>query len=186
MNEINTVIQNIMDNIERKNVQSLCKKILKKCSFKSSKDLSNLTELSTWLYIYGYYDEAIKTSELIKDVTFNGNYTLWDNIDILYCIKARILREQGFTTEVKNIIDFVNQYRAPHLYKNIVDWFCNTLDLNIKNGIEQFNSKSLTIGWRLVKLQSAIKYREAGQFPVSDKELEQIIEEQISILSQEK
>ena len=176
-------IQNIIDTVDKKKVQSYCKKIIKKCSFKSVKDMRNLTGLVIWLYVYGFYDKIISISELIKNVEFTGNYTLWNEFDKIYCYKARILRERGEVHEAQEIIDFVNQYRNPKLYPNLVDWFQNTLDLNIKNAIEQFKSKANEISWREVKLETAIKYREAGQFPISDDELEKIIREQIGILS---
>jgi len=186
MNKLNAITGKIPNTIDKKPITSLCKKISKKFSYKSSNDLENLANLVTWLYIYNYYDEALEICDLINEIKFNGNYTLWDNIDTLYCIKARILREQGSLTNSNEIVCFVNQYRNPHLYKNIVDWFENTLDFNIKNAIEQFNSKSLATNWRLVKLQCAIKYREAGNFPISNTALEKIISEQITILSQNK
>jgi len=44
-------IKRIEESIDRKKVQSLCKKILKKCSFKSTGDLGNVTELASWLYV---------------------------------------------------------------------------------------------------------------------------------------
>ena len=75
-----------------------------------------LSGVVIWLYICEMYDEIFKIVELIKDVKFTGNYTLWDNFDTIYCFKARILRERGELEEAKEIINFVNQYRAPHLY----------------------------------------------------------------------
>lgn len=177
------IIQEIMDKVDKKNVQSNCKKLLKRCHFKSTVDMRHLEDLATWLYVYRYYEEAIKVYNIIKEVQFDGNHTLWSKIDTIHCIKARILREQGDIAEAKKIIKFVNQYRAPELYENIVDWFLNTLDLNIKNSIEQFHSKALARDWRLSKLICAISYREAGQFPVSDDELENIIKEQVDFLS---
>lgn len=179
-------IQNIMNSTDKKRIQSYCKKVLKKCSFKSAKDMKNLSGLVIWLYIYEMYDEILNIVELIKDVQFTGNYTLWEGFDTIYSFKARVLRERGELEEAKEIIDFVNQYRAPHLYCNLVDWFNNTLELNIKNAIEQFNSKANAIAWREVKLECAVRYREAGQFPISDDELEKVIHEQIEILSKEK
>lgn len=58
--------------------------------------------------------------------------------------------------------------------------------MNIKNAIEQSNSKASEISWREVKLENAIKYREAGKFPISDDELERVIDDQIEVLSKVK
>ncbi len=179
-------IQNIMDLTDKKSIHYYGKKLLKKCSFKSSKDMGYLSGIVIWLYICGMYDEIFKIVELIKDIKFTGNYTLWDNFDSIYCFKARILRENGKLEEAKEIIDFVNQYRAPDLYCNVARWFNTTLETNIRAAIEEFHSKSKEIAWREVKLDCAVRYREAGQFPISDDELEKIIHEQIEILSKEK
>ncbi len=95
---------------------------------KSEKDTGFITELAIWLYIYGYEKEAISVCDLFINEKFNGNYTLWSNIDHAYCLKARILREQGNLHESQNIIKFVNQYRHPELYINGVEHFAKTLD----------------------------------------------------------
>lgn len=81
-NYMTEIIQSIMDTVEKKYVQSYCKKILKKCSFKSANDMQNLADLADWLYVYGYYEEVLKIAEIVKDVQFTGNYTLWDNIKL--------------------------------------------------------------------------------------------------------
>lgn len=185
-NLMKETIQKIMDTTDKKKVQSYCKKVIKKCSFKSAKDMKNLSGLVIWLYVYNYYDEIISVCELIENVEFTGNYTLWDEFDTIYCFKARVLRESGEIQAAQEVIEYVNQYRNPHLYPNLIYWFHNTLELNIKNAIEQSNSKSSEISWREVKLGNAIKYREAGQFPISDDELEKVIDDQIEVLSKVK
>ena len=80
---------------------------------KSAKDTGLITELAIWLYVYDYKREAVSVCDLFKNESFDGNYTLWDNIDHAWCLKARILREQGDLNESKQIIEFVNQYRKP-------------------------------------------------------------------------
>lgn len=179
------IIQNIIETVDKKGVQSNCKRILKKCSFKSNNDLGNISELATWLYVYGYNKEAIEVCDIVKDVVFTGNYTLWSNIDESLCLKARILREQGNIKESLDIIQYVNQYRHPELYVNLVEWFTKTLDKNIESNL-QYRSKARARQWRLLKLQTAIQYKEAGGFPLSDEYLEDVIKEMINILSKEK
>ena len=110
---MNTLLENIANNIPKKNIQSLTKKLLKKCNLKSMKDIENLQDLALWLYIYNYYDEAIQICNLVQDVEFDGNYTFWNYIDSLHCIKARILREKGMRSDAKKLIKFVNTYRDP-------------------------------------------------------------------------
>lgn len=80
------IIENIMNTIDKKKVQSLCKKILKKCSFKSKNDLNNVSDLSTWLYIYGYYEDAIKVCDILQDIEFSENYDIWGGMWIIVCV----------------------------------------------------------------------------------------------------
>lgn len=79
------------------------------------------------------------------------------------------------------IIKFVNQYRHPELYVNGIEWFTNTVDINIESNLKN-NSKAGAKSWRLLKLEKAIAYREAGQYPLSNDKLEKIIEELKEIL----
>ncbi len=106
-----------------------------------------------------------------------GKHTLWDNIDHACCLKARILREQGNLEESRQIIRRVNRHRHPELYGSGVEWFTKTMDDNIRNSLVNNNSKAEARGWRLLKLEKAIAYREAGQYPLTDDELERIIAE---------
>ena len=96
----NELIQNIMVNVDKKGVQRDCKKLLKKCNMKSEKDTGFVTELAMWLYIYGYTKDAAAVCDLFANEEFDGNYTLWDNKDHAYCLKARILRENGELKEL--------------------------------------------------------------------------------------
>lgn len=182
---MNEVIKNIQDTVNKKAVQSVCKKLLKKCNFESVKDVGEIVELALWLYLYGYNEESILVCELVKNVEFNGNYTLWNCVDHLYCVKARILREKGAVEESKKLMNYINKYRDPELYKNTMNYFTTTIDYNIQSNLAS-NSKSGAKSWRLLKLELAIAYREAGKYPVSDEELEKVIKNLVEILSQEK
>ncbi|SMC69900.1 hypothetical protein SAMN06296952_2303 [Oscillospiraceae bacterium] len=85
-------IKRIAAEIDRKKVQSLCKKILKKCSFRSTGDLSNVTELASWLYIYGYLDEAIAVCDLLSPKTIalspKSTYNLGENRRSWHCVRV--------------------------------------------------------------------------------------------------
>ena len=182
---MNELIQEIMLNINKKGIQKDCKKILKKCSMKSAKDTGFITELAVWLYIYGYTREAISVCDLFANEKFDGNYTLWSNMDHAYCLKARILREMGKLKESQEIIKFVNKYRHPELYINGVEWFTKTIDVNIQSNLDA-NSKARARSWRLLKLEEAIAHREAGKYPISSDILDKTIDELKEILSAEK
>ena len=131
------IIERIMDTVDKKKVQSCCKKILKKCSFGSVRDLDNITELATWLYIYGSYEEAIEVCEILKDVEFTGDYSIWWRVEYCYCLKARILRGTGNLEERQELLDKINSHRHPELYANGVNWYRTTLNENIKEEIEE-------------------------------------------------
>lgn len=152
---------------------------------KSAKDTGFITELAVWLYIYGYTREAISVCDLFANEKFDGNYTLWSNIDHAYCLKVRILREMGKVKESQEIITFVNKYRHPELYINGVEWFTKTIDVNIQSNLDA-NSKARARSWRLLKLEEAIAHREAGKYPISSDILDKTIDELKEILSAEK
>lgn len=179
------VIERIAFSVDKKKVQSLCKKILKKCNFKSSRDLDNVVDLATWLYIYGYDEKAVEVCDLLDGIPFTGNYDIWNRVDTVLCLKARILREQGELDGRKELLDRINDRRNPKLYVNLVDYYRATLNANIRSG-ESLNSKAMANGWRLTKMKYAIHYREPGGFPISDEEFDRDIQDLINILKQEK
>lgn len=179
------LIERISITVDKKKVRSLCNKILKKCSFKSSRDLQNISGLATWLYIYGYYDEMIEVCDLLKDMEFSGNYDIWFSPDMVMCLKSRVLRERGLTEGSQVLINKINEHRHPELYVNLVDSYMIDMDINIAEELKN-RPGSLADGWRFCKLQSAIRYREAGKFPVPDEKFESDIRELVDILRQVK
>ena len=179
------IIENIMGTVNKKKVQSLCKKILKKCSFKSKNDLVNVSDLATWLYIYEYYDEAIAVCDLLLDLEFTGNYTIWWYADYTACLKARILREKNITDSRKELLERVKKHRHPDLYINGVDWYRITVNKNIQSD-DDYSPNRINDGWRMEKLEHAIMYREAGSHPIPDEEFEADIKEIIDLLKQVK
>lgn len=149
-------IEKIMNTVDRKKVQSCCKKALKKCSFKSANDLANITDLATWLYIYGYYEEAASVCDLLSEVEFNGNYNIWWQIEYSYCLKSRILREQCKDEESKMLSEIINRHRDPKLYGNLINWYRVTLNKNISSE-EKDSPKNFGYVWRIIKIKHAIK-----------------------------
>ena len=78
------IINDIQNRVDKKTVQSLCKKVLKKCSFNSQNDLGNLIDIAFWLYVFEYCDEAIQVCDLFNDMQFTGNYNLWSAAEGLW------------------------------------------------------------------------------------------------------
>ncbi len=179
------IIEKIMSTIDKKKVQSLCKKILKKCSFKSKNDLNNVSDLATWLYIYGYYEDAIKVCDMLREIEFSGNYDTWWHVDFCMCLKARVLRENGVIDGREELLERINEHRHPELYVNGVKWYRETLNKNIQND-DAYRPNRINDGWRMCKLHHAIMDREAGNHPIPDDELETDIKEIIDLLKQVK
>lgn len=79
--------------LKNKKIDSICNKILKKMSFKSSKDLTNLKELCYWLYIYGYTSELKNLYSIIFPLSFTGNWDIWVPIEsilaLIYYISSK-------------------------------------------------------------------------------------------------
>ena len=88
------LIERISITVDKKKVRSYCNKILKKCSFKSSRDLQNISALATWLYIYGYYDEMITLMRNLLGQALKTNSSLYFAV-LTGCI--RISKESIFT-----------------------------------------------------------------------------------------
>ena len=182
---VKNLIEEIRDTVDKKKVKSLCNKILKKCNFKSEKDLQNISALATWLYVYEYYDEMLEVCDLLRDMEFSGDYNIWFNPDMVMCLKSRVLRKRGLIQESQVIIDKINEHRHPGLYENLVDSYEVDMDINIAEELKN-RPKSLADGWHFCKLQSAIRYREAGSFPIPDETFDNDIRELVAILKQVK
>ena len=168
------LIQHIQETVNRKQVQSLCKKILKKCSFKSKGDLANVSTLAVWLYVYGYEKEAMDVCDILLPLEFTGNYDLWGHTDLALCLKARILREQGITEGREELLNKVNEHRDAELYQNNLKWYTDTVNRNIESD-DAYHPGKIIPGWRMEKLRHAIRYREAGGYPLPDEVLEEDI-----------
>lgn len=127
----------------------------------------------------------IEVCNLVKDMEFTGNYNIWFILDMTMCLKVRVLRERGLIKELQALIDKVNEYRHPELYANLVKGYEVNYDVSIAQELKN-RPKSLAENSRFGKLQFAIRYREAGKFPISDEQFEKDIQELVSILSQVK
>ena len=98
------LFEDISGKCKNKSVQNLCKKLSKKLSFKSGKDVENLCHLSYWLYILGEKELAKKCINLTADVPFDQNYNVWDFINNIWGLGIRIFREEGKNKDAEEII----------------------------------------------------------------------------------
>jgi len=94
------LFEEIMESHKEKKIISLCKKLIKKCSFTSGADATNLCELVYWLYVVGDDDNALKVCELTNiDIPAKINYNVWDFILFIWGLEAHIYNEKGETTD---------------------------------------------------------------------------------------
>ena len=94
------LFEEIMESHKEKKIISLCKKLIKKCSFTSSTDVTNLCELAYWLYVVGDSEKALKVCELTNiDIPAKINYNVWDFILFIWGLEAHIHNENGKTAD---------------------------------------------------------------------------------------
>lgn len=169
-------IEEIRESTDIKEVKSCCNRVLKKLSFKSVNDLKNLSELAMLLYIYDRFDDALSIAEIVKDVNFTGNYTVWSEIEVIRAVAIRILRENSKNSEAYKILITLMPYFKPELYHNQKEMLTTIYDRNIIHAKENI-SKSIAISWMFVKFGLMIVYYETPEFPVDKKQFnEEIVE----------
>ena len=96
------LFEEIMESHKEKKIISLCKKLIKKSSFTSGADATNLCELAYWLYIVGDSENALKVCELTNiDIPAKINYNVWDFILFIWGLEAHIYNEKGKTEDKK-------------------------------------------------------------------------------------
>ena len=90
------LFESIMNSCPQKKVASLCKKLIKKCSFNSGTDAENLCHLAYRLFVYGYIEEALAVCRYTHDVPFPGKgaFNVWTFILCLWGLEVFILKTQ--------------------------------------------------------------------------------------------
>lgn len=188
-------IQNIMDTVDKKKVQSLCKKVLKKCSFNSGADIQNLCHLAYWLFVYGYVDEALSVCEITHDVEFPGKgiWAVWDFIMCMWGLEVHIYKNQNDIEKANAIVQKMdnlwmfpptlppqNQEHETTRRNRFTVSFCFR-----EKEISNASSETRANGWRFVALFMLIGYGSTGLFPhlVEEKDtVDKLVEEYIEKL----
>ena len=171
-----TLIETLEKTTGIKGIKRDCKGILKKLSFKSEVDLSNVEDLVVQLYIFDMYEEALEAAKLLDDVVFTGDYTLFSRVIGTRAVAIKILYEQGRFKEGDSIFNTYSDTIDPEVYENL-KYLLGIYDANIKAAIEEMNSKSSARGWKKVKLSQMIQYFIDPDFPIDKQQLEQDINE---------
>lgn len=92
-----------------------CRKLIQKCSFKSTSDTNSLCSLAYWLYAYGHKELALEICEQASGVDFEIED---DHSDILniYGLHIRIARE----LLGENRRDIITPELAAHYFSKVV------------------------------------------------------------------
>lgn len=173
----------------QRKILSHLKKCLKKFSFKSPSALWNLNHLTMWLYIHGYEEDALQAIQIIEEVPFQGNFEIWEPIEALLLLEARIQGQRGNLEKAQANRAKVMAPYEPHqeaFRRQLAPGWLN--DKNIAHDEAASNPKGAN-AWRFGDLESLIFMRELGEgqldidgHPVQMDWIENRINEYIAIL----
>lgn len=198
------LFESIMNSCPKKKVVSLCKKLIKKCSFNSGEDARNLCSLAYRLFIYGYIDEALAVSRYTHDVPFPGRgaFNVWTFILCLWGLEVFILKAQGKYEEAEARINEIDHIHTQPIGIRINDsaekcrkdadklYLTFTYpDVLRHREIENETNLRSANEWRFIALFKMIGYASTGLYPNLSahwEELQQDINNYVYILSKEK
>lgn len=195
------LFESIMNSCPKKKVVSLCKKLIKKCSFNSGADAENLCHLAYRLFVYGYIEEALAVCRYTHDVPFpgKGTFNVWDFILFIWGLEVFLLQKQERNEEanarVKEIdhihIQPVNAiFNTPEKCRKFADELYQRVsypDVLEREKIEE--SEQYANNYRFIALFDMIGYGATGLYlnlSAHWEELQQDINNYVSILSKEK
>ena len=170
------LFETIMKECPQKKVVSLCKKLIKKCSFKSGADCENLCHLMYWLYIYDRSDLALNCVALTHNIPFEKNFNTWTFIHFMWGLEIRILRGQKNEPEAQKIIETMNVHDftlgkvdTPEQFPKKVEKRRGrqTYEDTIRQEkIERSDNTKSANAWRFIGLLGMITYTETGFYPI--------------------
>jgi hypothetical protein len=198
-----SIFEQIQQKCLSKNVVSLCKKLLKRCSLKSPNDCQHLCELAYWLYVHDNKSLALDCIELTMDLEFNSDYRIWDSIHTMWGLKIRLLREQGKHNEAQKLIDTIDSHNhipsgvfdTPEKQATFIEKLRSRVDYNSISYLEkiakcqQEADTRYETRWKRAALQKMISYIEKAFYPQLNErkqEIESKIAEYIANLSKVK
>lgn len=176
-----------------KKIISLCKKLIKKCSFNSGADARNLCELAYWLYVYGYEDDVLLVCEITHDIEFpgKGGFNVWDFILFMWGLEAHILKECAQIEKANERIkkmDEICMLSAKSAEQEALRRSRFTIfECAYKEKIANAASISSANEWRFLALFRLIGYGATGLFPCLQKEkgaVDELVKEYIERLKQ--
>ncbi len=184
----NELLEEIMQECPRKKVISLCKKLIKKCSYKSGTCTGQLCELAYWLYIYGFSQYIHRLAEETHNIPFVMNYNVWTAIFSLWGLEIRLLKENRKNDEADKLIYQINEYyllpRKDETYEYLVQWENKRRNNELfsfpkctyNNEIAEAPTKGTANSWKMSALMRMIGDGSTGFYPKMNEEAEKIEE----------
>ena len=178
------LFDSILTNHKEKKIVSLCKKLIKKCSFNSGEDIENLCRLAYWLFVYDYEDEALAVCAITHEVEFPGKgmWTVWDFIMYMWGLEVHILKQNNNKEKANEIIQQMDElWKFPRTLplkaseheierrNRFTVSFCSR-----EKEIANASSEARANAWRFVALFHIIGYGATELFPNLNKEKELI------------
>lgn len=95
------ILEKVLEQYHKENTQEIyntiirpCKKLIQKCSYKSTSDTDCLCSLAYWLYIYDDKELALEICEISHKADFSYEFKCWNSgIQNIYGLEIRIARE---------------------------------------------------------------------------------------------
>lgn len=169
----NDIIKALIDSCEIKMIVRNCNRYLKKYSERSYKDIGNLVELVVLLYIFDMYTEAIAVCDILRNIKFTGNYTIWSQVINARFVVARILLERHNEDKSINIVDEHLSYLNPSLYQSQADMLEDIYERNVRHA----STKASIISAKLLKIELLIRHSMTPGFTIKKEILDKEIVE---------
>ena len=172
------LFEQIMAQHTEKQVVSLCKKCIKKLSFKSGADVRNLSDLCFWMFILGDHGLVFQLAALTHDLPFDRHFAVWELIHEMWGLEVYLLRKSGDTqgAEARRNAIIANlrmpgedtsqdehDRRQAKRYNRVTyaEW---TRQADIEMASVAGDEKRAN-GWRFIALQTMMGWGETGLYP---------------------
>ena len=197
------LFESIMNSCLQKKVASLCKKLIKKCSFNSGADAENLCHLAYRLFVYGYIEETFAVCRYTHDIPFpgKGGYRVWDFILYIWGLEVFLLYKQEKHEEANARAKEIDSIRAqpvdsifntPEKRREFIDKLYQRVvypDVLLQEKIEKEENERNANEYRFLALIRMVGCGATGLYPNLSahwNELQQDIDNYVSILLKEK
>lgn len=158
MNKELTNIVLSLSSLGNKRIESLSNKVLKKMSFKSSKDLENMRNLCFWLYIYGYTEQFRRLYPTIFALPFTGNWDIWVPIESILSLAYYVsITDIAAQTDANLALEKVLQ--AQNDNANIIRRCNGCLLSEYEEKVQQYsksNNKSSLRNWLCYEMEELV------------------------------